>query len=273
MSDSDPIRPARRPARAPFAMAGLLVVLAALVFAPAAMAKPKGEFSNFTNCPLSVSGVNECVYGQISSGELHFGTASVPIIKTITLQGGLIVTEKAETFVNATEGATLSKTPEGVPGGFEGQGVTETLEPVGTVAMSRTNLAAGKGVALTLPVRIHLNSTGFGEACFIGSSTSPITLNLTTGTTSPPAPNKPIVGKPGTLETKETGALLIYSGDSLVENSFSVPVTKGCGGSLESLIDPLLNSKYGLPSAGGHNTVIFNGTTKFATAEAVRNSE
>jgi hypothetical protein len=222
---------------------------------------------------LSTTGVNECVYGQITSGELRFGSMSVPITKAITFQGGLIVTEKAETFVNATEGATLSKTAEEVPGGFESATVTETLEPVGTVAMSRSNLAAGKGVALTLPVRAHLNSSVFGESCFVGSSASPITLKLTTGATSPPEPNKPITGKPGTLESREAGALLIYKGDALVENAFSVPGAKGCGGSFESLINPLVNSKYSLPAAAGHNAATFNGTTKFATAEAVRNSE
>lgn len=267
------IGPARALRRARSTVAGLLVLFAALAFAPTAIAKPKGEFAVFANCPLSTPGVNECVYSQSTGGELAFGTMKVPIMKPITLQGGLIVTEKGETFVNATEGMTLSKTPENVPGGFEGLAVTVTLELVGTVAMSRSNLAAGKGVALTLPVRAHLNNPFFGETCFIGSSTSPITLNLTTGATSPPPPNKSIKGSPGTLETREEGTLRVYAGDVLVDNAFSVPGAKGCGGAFEAIINPIINSKFGLPSAAGHNSTILSGTSKFATAEAVKKSE
>jgi hypothetical protein len=260
--------------RAVSATTGLLVLLATLTMASSAMAgKPKGEFAVFADCPLGSAGVNECVYSQTTGGELVFGKMTVPIINTITLQGGLIVKGKEETFVNPTEGVALSKTPETVTGGFESKPLTATLELVGAVALSRTKLAKAEGIALKLPVRVHLKNEFLGETCFIGSSTSPITLNLTTGTTSPPAPNKPIKGSPGTFESKEEGTLEIYKGDSLVENAFSVPAVAGCGGIYEFLIDPILDAKFGLPSAAGHNTAIMKGTSKFATAEAVRESE
>jgi hypothetical protein len=253
---------------------GLLVVLAALVMASSAMAgKPKGEFAVFNDCPLGTAGVNWCVYSKASSGELTFGTMKAPITNPIVLQGGLIVSEKEETFVNTTEGETLSKTAETVAGGFEKTTVTATLELVGPVALSRKKLAADEGTAIKLPVRVHLKNEFFGEKCYVGSSTAPITLNLTTGTTSPPAPNKPITGSKGTFESKEEGTLEIYKGDSLVENAFSVPGAKGCGGIDESLIDPLINAKWGLPSTAGHSTAILKGTSEFATAEAVKNSE
>jgi hypothetical protein len=262
------------------AMTLVLVLLFALA-APAAFAgKPKGEYAPFTGCPLKTAGVSQCVYAQFSGGELRFGTMVVPIEHAITLQGGLIVSGAEETFVNAGEGETLTKTEEKVPGGFSGVGGTEsspmslTLELVGAVALSRGNLAEAKGTALKLPVRAHLKNVYFGEECFLGSSTSPITLNLTTGVTSPPAPNKAITGSAGTHEVKEAGNLVLYKGDSLVENAFSVPGAKGCGaGVYKEIIGPLLNMKYGLPSAGGHNTAIFKGTSEFAGAEAVLKSE
>jgi hypothetical protein len=258
----------------------LLAVLLAAA-APAAFAgKPKGEYAPFTGCPLKTAGVSQCVYSQFTGGKLTFGTMAVPIEHAITLQGGLIVTGKEETFVNAGEGETLTKTEEKVPGGFSGIGGTEsspmtlTLELVGAVALSRGNLAEAKGTALKLPVRAHLKNVYFGEECFIGSSASPITLNLTTGVTSPPAPNKPITGSAGTHEVKEAGNLVLYKGDSLVENAFSVPGAKNCGaGVYKELITPLINSKYGLPAAGGHNTAILSGTSEFASAEAVLKSE
>ncbi len=262
------------PRRALSATAALLVLSAALVLAPSALAgKPKGEFANFNDCPLSTAGVNWCVYSKTTSGELSFGTMKVSIVNPIILQGGLKVTGTEETFVNTTEGETLSKTPEEVPGGFEKTTLTVTLELVGAVALSRKNLSAGEGTAIKLPVRAHLKNMFLGEGCFIGSSTSPITLNLTTGTTSPPPPNKPITGTKGTFEFKEEGTLEIFKGDSLVDNAFSVPGAKGCGGINEFLINPIINAKYGLPSAAGRNAVVMNGTSKFATAEAVEKSE
>jgi hypothetical protein len=252
---------------------GLLVLLAALATASSAMAgKPKGDFEDFAHCPLMVAGVNECVYSKTTGGELVFGKMVVPIENTIILQGGIDATETEETFVNPIEVGTLSKTAEEVPGGFESKPLTETLELVGSVAISRKKLTA-EGVALKLPVRAHLKNADLGEACYIGSSTSPITLNLTTGTTSPPAPNKPIKGSHGTIEIKDEETLEIFKGDSLVENAFSVPGASGCGGIFESIIDPLVDAKFGLPAAAGHNTAIMSGTSKFATAEAVRKSE
>lgn len=256
------------------AAAGLLALLVALALTPSALAgKPTGEYKNFNDCPLGTAGVNECFYSKTSGGELVIDKMDVPLTNAITIQGGQIVTETEEKFVAPTEGMTLSATPETVTGGFESHTVTATLELVGSVSLSRKNLAAGEGVALQLPTRIHLKEESFGESCFVGSSASPITIKLTTGSTSPPAPNKSIKGSPGTFESKEGGNLLVYNGDSLVENAFSAPEAKGCGGAEESLIDPLLDELWGLPSAAGHNTAILKGTSKFASATAVKESE
>lgn len=274
------LTPRRRGLATLAALAAASALLGTLALAPAALAKPTGEFEVFSDCPLATKGVNQCVYMQFSGGEVALGGLRYPIVKTITLQGGLIVVESppSETFVGAADGNTLSKTAEVVPGGLTGLGsepseLTVTLELVGSVALSRTKLAAGEGTALTLPVRAHLKNVYLGEACYIGSSTKPITLNLTTGTTSPPAPNKPIKGSPGERESKDEGKLVVYKNDKLVENAFSVPGASGCGGIEESLIDPILNSKFSLPAAAGHSTAIFGGTSKFASAEAVRESE
>jgi hypothetical protein len=260
----------------------LLAVLLAVGVAPVANAKPTGEFAVFAECPLATKGVNECVYAQFSGGELQVGKMDVPIENTITLQGGLIVVESplSETFVAAAGGNTLSKTAEKVPGGLTGierfEGNTElkvVLELVGSVTLSRVNFADASGVALDLPSRLHLENPSLGEACYVGSSAKPLELSLTTGKTSPLEPNKPISGSPGEKESKDSGALVVYRKDALVNNSFSAPEAKGCGGIEESLIDPIIDSKFDLPSAPGHNTAILKGTSEFATAEAVRASE
>jgi hypothetical protein len=270
--------------RRPLALTAILsaaLVLLLLVPTAAFAGKPKGEYASFNDCPLATAGVTQCVYAQFSGGELALGTLKVPIAHTITLQGGLIVTGTSETFVNTTEGQTLSPTAQEVPGGLlglpghgsESSAFSIAMELAGSVSLSRGNLAGETGTALKLPVKVHLKNVFLGEACFIATATSPVVLNLTTGVTSPPKPNLPIHGSAGEHESKEGGNLVVYKNDALVDNAFSSPTPKGCGGIEESLIVPVLDSKYGWPSAAGNNTAILKGTSKFASAAAVKASE
>jgi hypothetical protein len=178
-------------------------------------------------------------------------------------------------------GETLSNTEQVVPGGLvagepeesEQNKLTATLELVGSVTLSRANLAAGKGTALGMPVRVHLKNEFLGSSCYVGSSSSPIVLDLTNGTTSPPGGHASLTGKPGERESKDEGDLVIYKNDVLVENAFSVPGAKGCGGVEESLYDSIVDEKFDLPSSAGTSSVVFAGNSEFASAEAVRASE
>ncbi len=281
------------------AVLGLLAAsLLVLAVAAPAMATPKGDFAVFAQCPLKNPSVNLCVFVQSSGGEFIIGSKTVPVNKTITLQGGSILNEEtgAETFVPAANGETLSKTPLTVPGGLFGikapewwskeaqewfnkfinegfTGVTATAELVGNPGISRTNLLFQEGVALSLPVRLHLNNALLGKECYVGSKSSPITFNLTTGTTAPPAPNKPITGAVGELEFKDEFQLVIIKGNKVVDNAFSAPGAEGCGEGFSSIVDPLVDAVLGVPSAAGNNTAILEGTLQNATAEAVKASE
>jgi hypothetical protein len=215
-------------------------------------------------------------------------------------------------FVEAAAGyETLSKTPQKVPGGLLGikceeikneferkaceaivknklNAVTATTElalPAPPASLSSIFLSEASlsepilyeafGIpALGLPVKIKLENPLLGNECYIGSSTEPIVLKLTTGTTKPPPPNTPITGKIGTFESNAEGTILTIKGNSLVDNLFAVPVAKGCGGkAFEALLDPIIDAKLGLPSPAGNNTAILNNTIKQANAEAVRRSE
>jgi hypothetical protein len=275
-----------------------------IIIAPAAAAEhhPKGKFAPFADCPLSNLEVPLCTVATTTSGEFTIGKRNVPITKTITLQGGLkFIPESVEQeLVAAEDGNTLSKTPQTVPGGLFGivapeflpkwlreifnnfinegfTGATETTElagPASNVRLNPENLLGETGTALTLPTKVKLNNVFLGSECYIGSSSSPVILHLTTGETSPPAPNKPIHGAKGALALEEGGNLLVLSGGSLVDNAFAAPGAHGCGGIfLEGLIDPAINAELGLPSAAGHNTAILNGRLELAAAEAVRASE
>lgn len=293
---------ARRRSRAVTAlMLGVLAIMA-LAASPALAKEPTGDFAVFKQCPRFTAGVNFCVNVVTNSGEVTLGKQTVPITKPITLQGGYIRNEEteAEQFVGAINGETLSKSPQKVPGGLAGlvkcneisnffervacelvfengltgvNATTELAKPASAIGINSNNLVNGEGVALSLPVKVHLENPFLGSECYIGSSTSPLTWNLTDGTTSPPPPNKPLSGKVGTVEFKDNLELIEVIDNTAVDNAWGAPGASGCGGIFAFLIDPIINAKLGLPSAAGHNTVILNNTVKLATAETVIASE
>jgi hypothetical protein len=287
------------------AAASLVALLGALTVASPASATPKGEYAVFADCPVTTAAI--CIHAATESGEFIVGKKTVPITSTITLQGGLneAATPTGFEFVAAKDGNTLSKTPQKVPGGLSGlvnctsikgsgliekaerasceaifenglTGVTATTElaaPASQIQISLGALLGGVGTALQLPVKVHLENPLLGSACYVGSNSAPIVLPLTTGTTSPPAPNKPIKGNPGELTFNGEGTILTVNKNSLVNNSYAAPATNGCGGIFEFLIGPIINSSLGVPATAGHNTAILNGTLKQTGSESVREHE
>lgn len=284
----------------------LMAPLASLGAASPALATPQGNYAVFAQCPTGTPGVRFCAFVQFTGGEFVIGRMSVPIDKTITLQSGLVpAPEPIYVSVPAKNGESLSKTELNVPGGlgdligcgathgrgiFDGaqrrlcqavlgsrmMGMTATIEVVADlsnpVLLNLENFLGANGVALTLPIRVHLNNPWLGNGCYIGSESSPIELQLTDGTTSPPEPNKPITGSWGHFSEEEEG-LLVDVEDSLVDNAFSVPAAEGCGGPFSSILDPVIDSTLSLPSKAGYNTAILTGTHRLAIAENVIKSE
>lgn len=288
------------------AVASIVAAFGVLSVASTALATPKGEYAVFADCPLTVSGLNACIYAKTESGVFTVGKKTVPLEKPVILQGGLKqVTETNLEFIAAADGNTLTKAAQNVPGGLSGlvncteikgsgflevleretckgifenglTGVTATTElaaPANQIQLNFGNLVSETGTALQLPIKVHLENPLLGSSCYIGSNSAPIVVPFTTGTTSPPLPNKPIKGKLGTLEFIEGGALLKVKNNSLVNNSFAAPKTNGCGGIFEFLIGPIINSSLGVPAAAGNNTAILNGTLEQAAAEAVKAHE
>jgi hypothetical protein len=154
-------------------------------------------------------------------------------------------------------------------------GVNATLElarPASEIKISQLNLIGEEGVALQLPVRMHLENPLLGSTCFIGSSSSPIMWDLTTGATSPPAPNTSIHGTEGSLIPIEEGLIAELSGNELVDNAWSAPGASGCGGwPAEYILDPIIEASVGVPAAAGKNTAILKNDIYFASAKAVNN--
>lgn len=263
---------------------------------------PTGEFAQFGDCPLSRATLTACLFSESSAGSFTIGKKNVPIVNPVVLQGGLEWKEsilEELPLIAAEDGNTLVKTPQPVPGGLLGieapawwpkflrdlfnetinngfTGVTATVEIAGSassVKLNSLNLLIGSGTALALPAKIKLDNPFLGSSCYIGSNSSPVQLNFTTGTTSPPPPNKPITGSPGTASENAGGTLVTFSGGRLVNNSYAAPGANGCGGLFSFLIDPFVNSIVGLPSAAGTNTAILEGVIKIGEPAAVRASE
>jgi hypothetical protein len=256
-----------------------LVVMGALSLgvASSASANLKKEFETFKFCPYENPLVVQCVYSTTTGGEFHLGSKTVPVEpKVIVLQGGL--THVNTELIPATNGETVSKTPLVLPGGLVGiellpplTEVTATAEPVGPINVNVNAVSAREGTAVSMPLRVKLDNPALGAGCFVGSAGEPISLNLTTGTTSPPPPNEPISGNPGKLVIAAAGKIGEIAGSSLVDNSFSAPGAQGCGGPLiEAVVDPGVDLDSGLPSASGKNTAILNGGFKAASSGVVK---
>jgi hypothetical protein len=276
------------------------VFVAMLGLAGSASAKLTGGFTQFEQCPYENLEVRKCVVSPTEGGEVVLGSKTVPIVNTAVLQGGFGKPNKEtkfSTFYGAKNGVTLSKAAQPVPGGLAGlikcneienfllrasceaifenglTGVNTTLElaqGAEGIKISEAHLAEKIGVAMVLPVKARLENPLLGSNCYVGSSTTPLVWEVTTGTTSPPAPNEPISGTAGTLELLEEGSVLRLDDAVLVDNAWAAPAASGCGGLFSFIIDPIINASAGLPSAAGNNTAILENTINVGAAAAVR---
>jgi hypothetical protein len=277
-----------------------VMALTLLGFAGSASAKLTGEFIRFQNCPYTNVEVRKCIHSTTNSGEVVLGSKKVPIVKPVVLQGGYSKpVEKFSKFFGATNGITLSKVAQPVPGGLAGlvnckeisnfllriscevtfenglTGVNSTLElarPASEIKISEINMTFAEGLALKLPVKVRLENPFLGESCYVGSSSAPIYWELTAGVTSPPEPNKPITGNTGEVEFINEGEILGLTGNVLVDNAWAAPAASGCGGLFSFIIDPILNASAGLPAAAGKNTAILKNTVYISTAAAIQNN-
>jgi hypothetical protein len=277
----------------------LVVALGMLGFAGSASAKLTGNYTKFAQCPYSNLEVKKCIYATTEGGVVVLGSKKVPIVNPAILQGGygVIDEEGFSKFFGATNGITLSKAPQPVPGGLAGlvnckeisnfllriscevtfenglTGVNSTLElakPASAIKMSELHLAEEEEVALQLPIKIRLENPFLGSNCYVGSESNPVIWNLTTGVTAPPGPNSAIDGTVGEIEFLEEGRILVTKNAELVDNAWSAPAANGCGGLFSFIIDPIINLASGLPAAAGVNTAILKNTAFIGSGAAIR---
>jgi hypothetical protein len=279
----------------------LAVAFVTLSLTGSASAKLVKEFTKFQQCPWTNAEASKCLYSVTNGGEVVLGSKKVPIVNPVTLQGAITTPiSEFSKFIGATNGVTLSKAPQPVPGGLAGlvnckeisnfllriscevtfenglTGVNSTLElakPASEIRVSEAHLAKEEEVALKMPVRVHLENPFLGGSCYVGSESSPIWWELTTGFTNPPKPNEPIRGLGGEVSFLEGGRILKIGEAILVDNAWAAPKASGCGGIFSFLIDPIVNASSGLPAAAGKNTAILKNELYVATAAAVKKND
>ena len=269
----------KRHAKLLAAVTGAVVALA--MVGPAAQAEtPNPGYTQFAGCPNPSTenpAIATCVRSDIVSGHFQMGTKKVPIENPISLVGG-VPAGFGPLFFNSEGG--LSKVKQKVPGGIIGlTGLTWLAEFLGssaltlyaTTELAGTPIIGGLDFAI-LPIKVHLeNSTGvLGKNCYVGSNAAPISLKLLTGTTAPPAPNKPISGKKPSVVLDPELEILKGTGGTYVDNSFAAPGASGCVltlfGFIPVSINGLVNLQSGLPAAAGTNETVQNFNVELVNA-------
>jgi hypothetical protein len=255
---------------AKLAAAALTAVTALAILVPAAQGvTPRPGYEKFAGCPATEEApeVVFCQRATIKSGHFQMGTKDVPIENPMTLVWGSDF-EMEKFLINSKGG--LSKTKQKVPGGVIGlTGLTWLLEFFGSEALTLYAETEAAGIPNMkdpehpkLPIKVHLIHSVLGSKCYVGSNTSPIQLNLTLGTTSPPPPNKPISGGFGEVFVDEVTHIVHFKDLKYVDNSFAAPGANGCTltlfGFIPISINGLVNTQSGLPSPAGKNETIQN---------------
>jgi hypothetical protein len=255
------------------------VATALLALAPAAMATtPAKGYEAFAGCPSPSENpiVTGCLNSVVKSGHFQMGSKDVPITNPIPVSGGIDLEGKV--YANSKGG--LAPVKQKVPGGVIGlTGLTWLAEFLGSEALTLyavTELVGQPAITfetISLPIRVHLINPVLGSGCYVGSPASPIKLNMTTQTTSPPAPNKPITGKEPTFSVDAEKGIIHGTGASFVDNSFAAPGASGCVltlfGFIPISINGLVNSQSSLPSAAGRNETRQNIDLELVSSERV----
>jgi hypothetical protein len=179
-------------------------------------------------------------------------------------------------------GALRARLARYLAGGPAANALAVTIElaaPASTIEIDIQNLIERSGIALTLPVKVRLSNPFLQSSCragahplYIGSDAHPIALALTTGTTDPPAPNRPIHGRVAHTSVKDEYNVTAIGASSLVNNSFAAPAVHGCAGAQGLALQRALDAGLGLPAPAGVNTAILQGSLSDANAAAVRSA-
>jgi hypothetical protein len=234
-------------------LVALLAIGAWLTLAGAASA----AFPNYSGCKRELPEFEACINIQAVRGNLNIKGFNVPLGDSLEIRGTL-QGEPGDEFIFVAPTGTngLFARPVPVPGGLLG------IDWIpGNEVLAITELAGSASdidfdtqtLNVTIPIKVRLVNFLLGMNCHIGTNSNPVVLELTTGTTNPPPPNRPIRGSIGIPNIVPPNQLQFLNAVN-VENAFSIPDSSSCGFGL-GLINAIVDSRLGLPSAGGNNSI------------------
>lgn len=238
-----------------------LAITALLIPASSALADTQAGYEEFSDCPDKAANANisACFRIEVIDGSLTLGNKTTPITDPIVLVESLIAPEGTP-VVGSFDGGR-----QPVPGGLVGITGLDYLTwlfPLSLLGLEAEAELAGQPTAplndpTVLPLKVLLHNPLLGTSCRIGSTSTPITLNLTPGTTNPPPPNTPISGAYGDITPDPVLTdVFRFTGFRLVDNAFAVPGANGCSLIGIGNINSIINAQVGLPAPAGENTAI-----------------
>ncbi|MFA1540118.1 hypothetical protein SM611_14365 [Actinomadura sp. DLS-62] len=210
---------------------------------------------DFSDCPALPAGADplfsHCFVAVVTSGKFQIGKFDQSIEKPMRIT--FAQTLNLDTFEFGTVFGKIAADKMLIQGGLFGDPLLTAVYAKPEYAGS-FELPTSDDFRIRIGLKVRLINPFLGSNCTVGTNSNPIKLDLTTGTTNPPAPNTPISGSPATIV--QTSPIEVRAAKH-VDNSFAVPGAKGCvfGG---GVADWLINQVGGFPSAAGKNTMIQN---------------
>jgi len=236
----------------------------------------------FSQCPIGAglvpsspgnSRVDICVYGVAQDGTIDIGALDTTFAGPGVVQGGSGLLGRGLTWANAIDGQSYSApkqllamsvenligNPSGITPPPNSQVYVETAQ-AGQMAFGLAS--TGFAVVTEVALSFHLVNPLLGPNCYVGTTSDPIVLNLTTGTSGA------LTGSLGAVDPYGNFAGGLYTvGTEVVDNQFTVPAATGCGNG--GVWDSAITSLEGANSPGS-NTAILYGNYALALARWVK---
>lgn len=241
----------------------------------------------FSHCPVGAKvvpgspGNNRvfiCVYGVAQVGTINIGALDTTFKGPGVVQGGTgqlggVNGGPSLTWANAINGPSFAAPKQllgmsvealiGNPSGITPPQNSQVYVQSVRAGQMEFGIANG-GIVTEVPLSFHLLNPLLGPNCYVGTPSSPIVLNLTTGTSGA------LTGNLGTVDPYGNFAGGLYTiGTEVVDNQFTVPAATGCGSG--GIWDSAITANEGANSPGS-NTVIFYGNYALALASWVESN-
>ncbi|HLV72527.1 MAG TPA: hypothetical protein VKY91_07040 [Vulgatibacteraceae bacterium] len=240
----------------PAALAAAALTFSMGTAAHAAPDDPIPDTFDFSDCPPLPEGADplfsRCFVAVITSGKFQIGGFDQEIEKPMRIT--FAQTLNLDTFEFDTVFGKIRAEKMLIQPGLFG-------DPLLTAVYAQPEYAGffelptSEDFRIRIGLKVKIINPFLGNKCTVGSNSNPIMLDLTTGTTNPPAPNQPISGEPASIVRSEPPPEVRYA--KHVDNSFAVPGATGCMFNFGAA-NWLINQVGGFPSPAGKNTVIQN---------------